>query len=1203
MFILSITGYSRTTPKPLTREKNNRKNKTANGLGFPSAILKLTLALSEPLSPTYTNNPTAIPMTLETETEGLRIARERIAQEAEQRSGFLDLGMLGLRALPEELFSLRHLRGVNLGYGYIDQIDGEWQDASGIDSDNILENSLTGIGALVELENLSLCGIAIHDLSALSGLAALQTLHCSDTAVSDLSVLSGLAALQTLHCSGTAVGDLSALSGLAALQTLHCSRTAVSDLSVLSGLAALQTLYCSGTAVSDLSALSGLAALQSLDCSRTEVSDLSALSCLAALKTLDCYNTAVSDLSALSGLTALQTLGCSGTAVSDLSALSGLAALQSLHCYNTAVSDLSALSGLAALQTLHCSGTTVSDLSALSGLAALQSLDCSRTAVSDLSVLSGLAALQSLHCYNTAVSDLSALSGLAALQSLDCSGTEVSDLSALSGLAALQSLDCSRTAVSDLSALSGLVNLQRLNCSDCKLTNISPDFWVKSSLQWLYLYQTELPNIPAEALSQSSYSDCLPSLRAHLNDLEAGSEAIPDVKLMILGNGRVGKTQICRRLRGEAYDSTISSTHGIRLATADLPPTDTYEAANLAIWDFGGQDIYHGTHALFLKTRAIFLLVWIPASDGAASHDCDGLVFRNHPLSYWLAYVRHLGGADSPVLIVQTRCDRIEDEARRLPIEDSELEGLGFVKSLHYSALKDRGRAALDEALGEAVVWLRERQGTALIGAGRLRLQRRLEALRAADAVAAEQRQYRTLSQAHFRQLCEEVGGISAPEHCLSYLHNAGVVFYRPGLFGEQIILDQAWALEAIYTVFQRGSCYRELQRLRGRFSRTLLALLVWRDYSDAEQRLFLDMMQSCGICFVHKHGDRQLGTEDEYIAPELLPDKAAVASELAEKWSAQADMVTALYRYQLHQPGLLRSLMAEIGQQAGVNGIYWQNGVCVYEQTTRSHALIEQEEVGTWQGVLRISCQGGQAGQLLAQLRERITQQNHHWGLEPIAEPAEVASRAQPEPVNAPPLAFVQPPKAGITYCVSYAWGDDTPEGKPREAVVNQLCHAAEARGIHILRDKGDLKFGDQLSAFMGRIAQGDRVFVILSDKYLKSANCMYELFEIWRTSRHDNAEALQRVRLFSTDCARIFSALDRVNYAIYWRQQHNALQAVISEHGAAVLGETDFRQFKLMDDFARHIGDILAACADTIHARKFEDLIAYGFDDPHDE
>ena len=74
------------------------------------------------------------------------------------------------------------------------------------------------------------------------------------------------------------------------------------------------------------------------------------------------------------------------------------------------------------------------------------------------------------------------------------------------------------------------------------------------------------------------------------------------VKLMVLGNGRIGKTQICNRLRDRSYDDNADSTHGITVSEAPIPGGD----GTFAIWDFGGQDIYHGTHALFLEiTRGV----------------------------------------------------------------------------------------------------------------------------------------------------------------------------------------------------------------------------------------------------------------------------------------------------------------------------------------------------------------------------------------------------------------------------------------------------------------------------------------------------------------------------------------------------------------------------------------------------------------------
>jgi hypothetical protein len=82
----------------------------------------------------------------------------------------------------------------------------------------------------------------------------------------------------------------------------------------------------------------------------------------------------------------------------------------------------------------------------------------------------------------------------------------------------------------------------------------------------------------------------------------------------------------------------------------------------------------------------------------------------------------------------------------------------------------------------------------------------------------------------------------------------------------------------------------------------------------------------------------------------------------------------------------------------------------------------------------------------------------------------------------------------------VSYAWGDDTDEGREREAAVDLFCNAAKAKGIAIIRDRAAMAPGDRISEFMARIGRGDRVIVFLSDKYLKSTYCMTELFEVWR-------------------------------------------------------------------------------------------------------
>ncbi len=832
----------------------------------------------------------------------------------------------------------------------------------------------------------------------------------------------------------------------------------------------------------------------------------------------------------------------------------------------------------------------------------LQTLWLSRTDLSDVIGIAGIVGLREVDCSSTEVSDLTPLKSLPNLQSL----TRVSDLTPLQDLPSLQSLDCSDTQVSDLTPLKDLPSLQSLNCSQCRLSAVATSFWMKSSLTEVILHETHLPDIPIEVLSQTPHHDCLAPLRAHLHDLEAGNERVPDLKLMVLGNGRVGKTQICRRLRDQDFDANIESTHGILVTSAPLPLSQGGETARLQIWDFGGQDIYHGTHALFMRSRAIFAVVWIPDAEKIAEHRHGGFVFRNQPLAYWLEYIRHFSGTDSPVVIIQTRCDTAEDEQVRPPISDEVLSALRPPpKIIHYSAQTNRGRPSLDDALSQSVEWIGSHEGVAFIGAGRAKVKRQIENMRDEDAARPPlERKHRTITNDHFLQLCRKAGGISEPEHLLNYLHNAGTVFYRKGLFENRIIVDQSWALESIYAVFHREKCYGKLLRQNGRFTRADIDEWTWQEagHGIEEQKLLLSMMESCGICFQHRPASRDGRVEAEYIAPDLLPQKPD--SGVLQKWDGDRAIVSAEFTYALLTPALMRGIISRVGGEAGIEADYWRDGVYVYEETTGSRGLIEQKMTGLWQGQITIQTQRGQAVVLLERLVKLVEEEQGRIGLASSGKPPAQATgtmgttHSHDEPKAPAALKFTQEPAQTPEYFVSYAWGDSTPEGRARENIVDRLCVAAEERNISILRDKKILGLGERISKFIQRLGRADRVFIVLSDKYLKSPYCMYELFEVWRNCRRDDQEFLDRIRVFMLPDARIWSPLERAQCAVHWKEGSGKLEAIVNQHGYNILGRKDYQHYKLMKDFSHHIGDILETITDILQPRSFEELEKYGFD-----
>ena len=1206
--------------------------------------------------------------------DGMQRARELIAEELEKRTGFLDLGNLDLTELPEELGELVELRSLNLGRLY--QSDQEWHPSANSLAINRFESIPSVVSRMRNLTALSVQGVNVSDLGDVRSMSSLQSLICGSTRVTDLAPLCELPALKLLNCSnsyvthlsplhelralefldlsGTVVADLSPLRELPALQHLSCSATRVVDLSPIRDLPALQQLYCTTTQVVDLSPLRDLPALQRLDCSATRVSDFAPLRKLPALQHLDCRGIRIADLSPLCEFHALQHLDCSSTQVADLSPLRDLDALRHLDFWGTRVADLAPLRELYALQHLNCSSTEVTDLSPLRGLLALRHLSCWGTRVADISPLQELSALQQLNCASTQVTDLSPVLNLPSLQQLNCSRTPVADLSPLRAASRLQLLHCEGTRVRDLAPLRELQKLEQLHCSDapvfdltpllalehlavlsanrCPITDIPRPLLFSPPIQALFLHETPLSGIPREALSSADHDDCLVRLQRHVEDLEAGAEEIREAKLVVLGNGRIGKTQLCRRLRGIEFDESVPSTHGITVTCERWSGSAEGDALN--IWDFGGQDIYHGAHTLFMQTSAIFLIVWHPDFEESNEHTADELVFRNYPLSYWLEYVRTLGRRDSPVVVVQTRCERPEQEVKKLPVGDEFLE-FASLKQCWYSAKTARGRGALEDALRDAIESLRSRVGIATIGAGRMRVLRRLEAWKHEDLDRpAAQREHRTLSWVEFRSLCDEAGGVSSPESLLEYLHNIGVVFHRPELFHDRIILDQSWALEAVYAVFDRRKAYPLILSQGGRFTRSLLELTAWREYDESEQRLFLSLMQSCGVAFVHRTANERLQLEEEYLAPDMLPDKQAVAASLDGRWSEDETTRRLEYEYPFLHSGLMRALICDVGARSQEAGVYWKGGVWLYERNSGCRAQIEQHMFDDRRGRITIALQGGRQEELGRWLRQRIEDRNRLFGYPHLAptidelgpetrvsepypamrterrwqvvteiEALDPGVRSDTVPSSTREPAFAKPPVSifparGPEVFVSYAWGDSTPEGLYRAKLVDDLCTALARRGLTVRRDREVLRPGNLISEFMDRLADGDVIVAVISDKYLRSEYCMYELFRIYRNCADRPERFLRKVIPLILPDAALGSMSKRLARAIHWTEEEKRMEPMISAHLNAV-GTKFFGKYRLVGEFARNTSDMLELLVDKLQPREFERQAEEGFEE----
>ena len=114
------------------------------------------------------------------------------------------------------------------------------------------------------------------------------------------------------------------------------------------------------------------------------------------------------------------------------------------------------------------------------------------------------------------------------------------------------------------------------------------------------------------------------------------------------------------------------------------------------------------------------------------------------------------------------------------------------------------------------------------------------------------------------------------------------------------------------------------------------------------------------------------------------------------------------------------------------------------------------------------------------------------------------------------------------------------------REDIVNKLERALKAKNINLLRDRSEIKYKDLISDFKKKIGAGKIIILIISDKYLKSLDCMDELLKI--KSKYNY---LQRIFPIILDNIKLSDDQVRSYYLDYWMKKKDNYESEIKIKG----------------------------------------------------
>ena len=153
-------------------------------------------------------------------------------------------------------------------------------------------------------------------------------------------------------------------------------------------------------------------------------------------------------------------------------------------------------------------------------------------------------------------------------------------------------------------------------------------------------------------------------------------------------------------------------------------------------------------------------------------------------------------------------------------------------------------------------------------------------------------------------------------------------------------------------------------------------------------------------------------------------------------------------------------------------------------------------------------------------------------------------------------------------TVFISYNWGSD----QTADEVENRLSLIAT-----ILRDKSSISPWGSISEFMKSIRTTDLVVVILSDAYLKSVACLYEIMQLLK----DDNWISHSMFLVEDSAKRIYSPIDQLEYVRYWANERQTLEKALEGMNPALVTfqAEELRKIQLVQ---LHINEFMKSVTD---------------------
>jgi internalin A len=599
---------------------------------------------------------------------------------------------------------------------------------------------------------------------------------------------------------------------------------------------------------------------------------------------------------AIANLTNLTQLDLNSNKITKIpEAIANLTNLTELYLFNNKIAEIpETLTKLINLSYLILNSNQITNIpEAIANLTNLTQLDLNSNKISQIpEAIANLTNLTYLDLsYNQITEIPEAIAKLTNLKQLVLNSNQITQIpEAIAKLTNLIQLDLNSNQITEIpEAIAKLTNLTLLDLRYNQIKEIPEAIAKLTNLTLVDLRYNHIKEIPLEILNTNDAKEIFNYLR-QIRTSE--TRPLHEAKLLLIGQGSVGKTSLIERLIRNQYDKNQSQTDGLNVETWNVQVEE--KDIRLNVWDFGGQEIYHATHQFFLTKRSLYLLVC----------NCRTSEEENR-IEYWLKLIESFGGK-SPVIIIGNKKDEQPLDINRKALR----EKYPNIQAIIETSCQDNiGINELRTTILQEIANLKEVYD--LLPLSWFEVKQQLESMNK-DFITYN----RYIGICHKNKIPEEQN----QDQLIDLLHRLGLVlnFGEHPILKDTNVLKPNWVTEGIYALLSDENLKTQT---KGIFtSADLTRILNPKRYPTQRHSYLIGLMK-----------EFQLG-----FALECHPPKFLIAGLLPKDQPEETELEGETLEFQYHYKVLPESIISRfiVNTHDKIhNQIYWRSGVMLQHQ------------------------------------------------------------------------------------------------------------------------------------------------------------------------------------------------------------------------------------------------------------------------------